>query len=392
MKSAKNKATTISFFTDIPLEFGGGAELMTIETAKAFANKKGFNVVVYTFKKNPLKVGRNPFQRIKYLAYGKKTLEDALRYSPQEIRAKLGKAEYKKFPFWKVVSALTKSDYIFVRSDIPSLLPIFFAVLKNRGLRKRLLIQGYTPLRYIQPTTFLDRFHNLVYTTFIYKTIVKILTKHFQSLNIADKKIIKGSSLVKLPCEEIFFSSQKANISIPKKRTVILSSRLTGQKGIDMLPELFSYLKKKKSLENFKFIIAGTGDLEPVVKKIQKKYKHVQYVQHVDHNAMPELLQKGTIFLMLSRYEGSPVALAEAMAMGLIIVSFKIPGIYSKKTKDIIFFAEPFHISDLGRKLISVASMSNEDIKKKSEENIAYAKKEYKLENYIKKLENILLS
>lgn len=392
MKIYQDNNKRIAFFTAIPLEYGGGAEIITINTARLLAGKKGYSVDIYALLADPTNKN-NVFKGFFYrLMYRKKITSDSLRLSHDDVTQKLGKASYKRMGVLKAIGAMHKADYLFVKNDLPYLIPVALAVITKPSMRKKIIIQFHTILKVPNDISVGTRFHNIVYLSPFYQLLIHLVSKKYQVLNTSDKKRLKGASLIKMPCDDMFFTGPKANITIGSKKNVIIAGRLTAEKGIDMLPSLLRYLSKKKVIDNFRFYIAGSGGMESTIIDLTKKYKNVKYKKNINHDNMPEFLTKGNIFLMMSRFEGSPLSLAEAMATGLIIVAFKIPGIFSKKIKDYISFAPPYDIKILADQLIRLSNTKTAALKDMSTENIEYAKRNYTMESYIKKIENLLYS
>ena len=389
MKILKDTARDICFFSTMPLEFGGGAEILAMQTANILARKKHTKVTIIVPKGNPFSERNTLHRTWDKLSFGT-FITDQPRYTAEQVKVELGKASYKRLSFWQVIITLRRADYIITRSDMPSLLPIMLCFITNPGLRKKTLIQFHTPLKYPVTKGFRLTLHNIVYTSFLYRFFLLVISSKLHVLNSTDKSYLKGASLIRIPCDPVFFESPRANEHIGKKKTIIIASRFTYQKGIDMLPALLKYLARKGYLDYVKFLLSGDGDMERFVIESQKKYKNIQYVKRVDHRKMPTLLSKGNIFLTLSRWEGSSIAIAEAMAKGLPVVAFRVPGIYSKRGKRYISFVDPFDIKEMGNTLMRLTSLPREAFKKQADESLDFAKREYTMDIYIKKLETLL--
>lgn len=114
---------------------------------------------------------------------------------------------------------------------------------------------------------------------------------------------------------------QSAEPSKLDKKRVLAIGRFTEQKGFDLLLE--SWSKVRMQNEGWELRIIGQGDM-------QEKLR--QSVQYFGIEGSIEILppttdviseyQNASIYVMSSRFEGLPLVLIEAMAMGLPIVSF----------------------------------------------------------------------
>src|SRR5579872_7255901 len=127
MKTPGNNHKRIVFFSSLPYEIGGGAEIITLQTAHALSMKKNYSARLLSYKRNPTEETLNPLLRLwELFLYRSKVIHDKNRLTREDIQAILGKAEYKKFSFLRIIKELKTADYIFVRSDMPSLIPVFF--------------------------------------------------------------------------------------------------------------------------------------------------------------------------------------------------------------------------------------------------------------------------
>lgn len=100
--------------------------------------------------------------------------------------------------------------------------------------------------------------------------------------------------------------------------------RLHRQKGFDMLFDILPNIFKR--WPEYKLVILGEGRLR---KQLEKQAQELGIAHRI---IMPgfiknphAILQKSSIFIFPSRFEGFPNALVEAMALGLPVVSFDCP-------------------------------------------------------------------
>ena len=108
--------------------------------------------------------------------------------------------------------------------------------------------------------------------------------------------------------------------------TVITVGRLVEQKGIDVL--LAAWAKVAASLPGWRLALVGDGPLADELKEQARKLGVEDSVDWVGHVSDPfPLLRGAKLFVMTSRFEGTPNALLEAMACGLpAVVSDASPG------------------------------------------------------------------
>ena len=112
------------------------------------------------------------------------------------------------------------------------------------------------------------------------------------------------------------------SVQSPLRDKIVLSvGRLTEQKGFDMLLDAWSKVQNRK--QGWKLRIVGNGKLKNV---LLDKIDLLDLQDSVEitpptHDIV-SLYRSASIYVMSSRYEGLPMVLIEAMAMGLPIVSF----------------------------------------------------------------------
>jgi glycosyltransferase involved in cell wall biosynthesis len=101
----------------------------------------------------------------------------------------------------------------------------------------------------------------------------------------------------------------------------LTAARLDPQKGIDVL------LRAARSVQNARFVIAGAGDdrarleREAAALGVQER---VRFLGRRDD--IPALLAASDAFVLPSLFEGTPLALLEAMGAGKPVVTSAIPG------------------------------------------------------------------
>lgn len=112
-----------------------------------------------------------------------------------------------------------------------------------------------------------------------------------------------------------------ATCSVSAKR-VIAAGRYTYQKGFDLL--LNAWQSVELSHPEWHLYIFGSGESLPYQEQARQQQLHNVHLNPATSNLQDEMLQS-SIFAFTSRYEGFGLVLAEAMACGLVPVSFQCP-------------------------------------------------------------------
>ncbi|MFC1620950.1 glycosyltransferase [Candidatus Omnitrophota bacterium] len=149
---------------------------------------------------------------------------------------------------------------------------------------------------------------------------------------------------------------------------VFTAGRLYWLKGtydiLDIIPRVL------KEVPGVKFCFAGDGDVEKVRQIVRDKgiEKNVFLPGWLDKDGLVKRLQDSSIFLLPSYTEGLPVAMLEAMASGLPVVSTRVGGI-PELVEDGVngFLVEPGEKQKLGDKIIEL--LKDADLRDKMSKN-----------------------
>ncbi|MCB9873279.1 MAG: glycosyltransferase family 4 protein [Planctomycetaceae bacterium] len=110
-------------------------------------------------------------------------------------------------------------------------------------------------------------------------------------------------------------------VSRSSERTIVAMGRLATQKGFDLLIDAFAKVADNHS--DWRLIIHGDGPERPVLEQQIRKLGLGDTVELPGWTDDPvQALRNAQVFVLSSRYEGFPNALLEAMAMGLVPISF----------------------------------------------------------------------
>jgi len=196
--------------------------------------------------------------------------------------------------------------------------------------------------------------------------LVIVLSKDLLKIaqNLKAKRILYTSNFVDL--QEF---KPKIEKEVERKETILLYvGRLSHEKGILFLLNAFKRLIMHDN-QRLKLWIVGDGELRNEVEdfiKTNNMESHVTLFGLISHNKMPKFYNQADIFILPSFTEGSPAALLEAMASGLIIIANKV-GAVPEIIRDNI---DGFIIDKIGD-----ATLLKEKIKKVLELNFDEKKK-----------------
>lgn len=105
-----------------------------------------------------------------------------------------------------------------------------------------------------------------------------------------------------------------------KEKVIVSAGRLVEQKNFSMLINAFAKITNEYS--NYKLKICGDG---PLLKQLQQQVKNLGVDEKVEFlgfvEDMTSLLEKSSLFVLPSDFEGMPNVLMEAMALGVPVIS-----------------------------------------------------------------------
>lgn len=143
------------------------------------------------------------------------------------------------------------------------------------------------------------------------------------------------------------WASMKAQNVSGRKKTIdiIYTGRFTPEKDLPLLLDAFALLRKRRP--SAKLMLLGYGEEE---KRLRNKIEELKISGNVSFPGFTydtgKFLQQAQVFVMTSYNEGMPMAMLEAMALGVPVVSRTFPGISEiirhKKTGFIADSADSF--------------------------------------------------
>lgn len=202
------------------------------------------------------------------------------------------------------------------------------------------------------------------------------------------KKVVVIPNGVIIPKEKVRQSdfSQK-----PKK--VISFSRFNYQKNTEMIVDICKLLKNISIANDFEFLIYGDGEDFGKIKKLisEENLDKIIKLAGPDPDARNKLVD-GFCYISTSRWEGLPISLLEAMAVGLPVIATNVVG-----NRDIIenykdgFLFDSDNINEAASLLSELAD--SEDLWKKiSSGAIKKVEENFSINKMITKIEELYLS
>ena len=171
-----------------------------------------------------------------------------------------------------------------------------------------------------------------------------------------------------------------------KKKQILFLGEIGKRKGCYDIPEIYGRVLEKG--ERLPLIMAGDGELAEVKKLFEDRdlLESVSFPGWVRGADKDKCLKESGIFLFPSYYEGMPMAVLEAMAYGMAIVTTRVGGIPHLLEDGVSgYLCEPGDIEGLSKRLLEL-SKDGDKRRKMGERARQKAIEEYSMESHMKKL------
>lgn len=146
----------------------------------------------------------------------------------------------------------------------------------------------------------------------------RIITQNNGQTTCFSKKMQSKISVIPNPMYKELFENEKKYNVIPNK--IVSVGRLTTQKNYHLAINAFEVISKK--YPNMEYFIYGSGNLEKEITNLisEKRLSDRVHLMGFENNR-DKIYKDKDIFLMTSKFEGMPNALAEAMCLGVPSIS-----------------------------------------------------------------------
>ena len=176
---------------------------------------------------------------------------------------------------------------------------------------------------------------------------------------------------------------------------ILTISRLIEEKGLDFGIRAINHLVNERGYTNIRYQILGNGPLMGKYKKLVNQLNlnnNVYFFGSQQHEGVVSALRNANIFLLPSIAEALPVALMEALAVGLPVVATKVGSVHELVSdNESGYLIDPGNFMLISEKLEHL--MNNPDIwDKMALIGHAHIEKSYNIEILNKKLEDIFLN
>lgn len=301
----------IMFINFAPVEFLGGVERRIIEMYSLL--RDGETIKILCVENNIANI------------YGKIVLKrefdnhfiDKKRFNPADVyRAGLSSFLPLSSDYKKIRSQIKRSRIIYMKFELNELfLLTYFGGLASMS---KTVAAIRSPLVYKDPQTFFDRFHNVVYRSFVIKLALKRFGK-FHVLNLRDKKYLSGF----VDYEKIIYipnGVKTLECHLKKKSSrrlsVIYVGELSLRKGTDILLEIVV-----RSKGRFNFTIIGDGPMKGEVIRVCKKESACVYLGYISGKQLTDHYISSDVILFPSRAETFGTVMIEAAQCGNVILN-----------------------------------------------------------------------
>lgn len=220
-------------------------------------------------------------------------------------------------------SRLSDYDIVYTKNDILDLTLLSIARMGRRF--PPTIIGFHTPIKYVIAQQHSAKLHNVLYSSFLYKTLLKSASG-FHVLNTFHERTLSQmfpQTLTKRVYNPIDMSLFKPRPSKQKTHTKLLwIGRLTHEKGCQDLISLITNVDS-----NVTWTIIGDGALKHQIENLQKTRNNVSYFPSMKYHLLAKEYSRHDLFICTSHWECLPYTVLEAQLSGLPVVGYNIPGV-----------------------------------------------------------------
>jgi glycosyltransferase involved in cell wall biosynthesis len=279
-----------------------------------------------------------------------------------------------KIPFYQLV-------HIHI-SEPPSAFRKFFFLEIASIFNKKIITHFHS---YSKETTIEGKSQKLYHLIFKKSDKILVLSNYWQDLIILKwPEMIKKVEVIYNPCPSV-----RLNSNHQKTKTILFAGTLSARKGYADLIKGFSKIAHKN--RDWKIIFAGNGEIEKA-KQIVKDLKisdQIEFKGWVEGNIKESLFSEASIFCLPSYAEGFPMAVLDAWAYGLPVITTLVGGlsdvVIDGKNALVVNPGDHKDISEALDSLINDANMRT----KLSKESVYLSRNPFSLNRITKQLDLI---
>ncbi len=221
---------------------------------------------------------------------------------------------------WLHASTLGQADVFKSNQTNGAEIALSAARLHHRPLVAR---SGYMWSEFVaggaEPQYRLDQVQAIERSVFAQAEAIVVTTSAMRETIVGQYQVpaAKVSVIPNYVCTDIFQPQPKRH----EDGLICFAGRLDEQKNPLVLIDALEGLAAR-------LLVIGQGPLQDTIeKRAQAKGVSVEFAGQVEHKMLPHYLNRASVFVLPSRFEGHPKTLLEAMSCGLPVIGTDVPGI-----------------------------------------------------------------
>ncbi len=321
----------ICFYATTILEHGRGLEKYFIDTSTKLNGTNNLMIDIVTMDDN---FSHKILDLLSIYTF--KKIDHAVLYSEnsESIKQKLGSVNYYKCKsFEEVRNKLNEYDLIYSKNEL--LEAFIFKFFIKYSTLPPIIFGCHTSLHYPVTLNFMQRFRNILYSSFIYKFLSSGV-KAFHTLNSYDtqftQKLFPHKPVIKIYnsldfdafLKKVDTTNYKFDI---KKLKVLWIGAITEMKGINDLIQIITHLNERSdTYKQIQWIIVGSGSDKYKIDSLQRKYDNIFVLGQLAADRIPGLMKQCNLHISTSKAETFSYVTLEANCSGLPSFSYKTSG------------------------------------------------------------------